>query len=113
MGASAVFILISLGCGVHILVAWPSVRWLVIVALLLSIALLVLSITDWCEHGNLLTSCCVMAFSMWLCYQAVDLPELKWVGIAICALSLTAFAFMPTLGSTAATSDAVPLAEGG
>lgn len=77
---------------------------LVIVAFLASLVLLLLSITDWCEHGALLTSSLVTAYTMWLCYEALAMlpatseftppaPLPRWVGLAICAVSLTAFAF--------------------
>eukprot|EP00928_Gymnodinium_smaydae_P089232 TRINITY_DN73220_c0_g1_i1.p1 TRINITY_DN73220_c0_g1~~TRINITY_DN73220_c0_g1_i1.p1 ORF type:complete len:419 (-),score=46.93 TRINITY_DN73220_c0_g1_i1:210-1406(-) len=115
-------ILTALGTA-HLCMTWPQVWWLSISALVITFHLMVLSITEWCEHGSLLTSTFMMAYATWLCYAAVvEIPDLamadtmrikiKWCGIAVCAFSLGAFAFMPSLGSTAATEAAVPIAEG-
>jgi len=75
---------------------------LVITTFVVSLVLLVISISGWCEHGALLTSALVLAYSMWLSYEALSMlstsndftPHLlpRWVGLTICALSLTAFA---------------------
>lgn len=81
--------------------------WVVIVALVLSIAFGVLSVTcAWCPHGNILTSCIVMAYSVWLSYEALLAINLgaarptfiKWVGLAIAAFSLFGSAFGNGLG---------------
>jgi len=108
---------------IHLYIVWPEVWWLVTSAMVISLALLVVSITEWCEHGALLTSSAVMAYSVWLCYEVVGAAPsssddhalaavLKWVGIIISSCTLAAFAFMPSLGSTAATEAALPIAEG-
>lgn len=79
-----------------------SARALVILTFVASLMLLVVSILDWCEHGALLTSAVVMAYLMWLCYEALSmLPSdnfnghllPRWVGLLICAISLAAFAY--------------------
>lgn len=36
-----------------------------------SLILLVVSITDWCEHGALLTSAVVMAYTIWLICESL------------------------------------------
>lgn len=71
-------------------------RVLIASAVLCSIALLVLSITEWCEHGTLLTSAVMMAYFVWLATKtAASLSEDRtaipstsdvetpWLGIAL------------------------------
>eukprot|EP00746_Dinoflagellata_sp_MGD_P151057 gnl/MRDRNA2_/MRDRNA2_82755_c0_seq1.p1 gnl/MRDRNA2_/MRDRNA2_82755_c0~~gnl/MRDRNA2_/MRDRNA2_82755_c0_seq1.p1 ORF type:complete len:420 (+),score=59.50 gnl/MRDRNA2_/MRDRNA2_82755_c0_seq1:52-1311(+) len=45
-------------------------RLLMMSTLLCSFALLVLSITEWCEHGSLLTSAMMMSYFVWLATRA-------------------------------------------
>jgi len=64
-------------------------------AMILSISLAVVSITDWCEHGALLTSAVIMAYTVWLlCESLAVLPTgsplqlPSWAGLVLCAFSL-------------------------
>merc|ERR1719387_2552343 len=51
-------------------------RALIVYGVLSSVALLVLSITEWCEHGALLTSAVMMVYLVWLAKRAADsLPD--------------------------------------
>lgn len=70
-----------------------------VLAAILSIVLLVVSILDWCEHGALLTSAVVMAYSTYLVCEALAVlpdgvgPEIPvWISLAICSVSLISFA---------------------
>lgn len=77
-------------------------RTLVIVTFLVGFVWLVVSITEWCEHGALLTSTVVLAYMMWLSYEALSMLPLadggisgllpRWIGLIICGISLMAFA---------------------
>jgi len=79
-------------------------RILVCVTFVVGVVLLVISITEWCEHGALLTSTVVLAYMMWLDYEALSMLPVdnggiptgsllpRWIGLVICALSLAAFA---------------------
>lgn len=83
-------------------------RTLTLVAYSVGLALLVISITEWCKHGALLTSCLVLAYMMWLTYEALAMLPLenggnanllpRWVGLIVCAVSLTAFAHSTSFG---------------
>jgi len=65
-----------------------------------SLVLLVVSITDWCEHGTLLTSAAMMLFSTWLLYGVLVnacvaiapgetlQPKLEWPRLAMCAATV-------------------------
>lgn len=90
--------------------------WIVIVALVLALVFGVLSVTcAWCPHGNILTSCIVMAYSIWLSYEAlltindgsVRPTFIKWIGLAIAALSLFGTAFGNGLGLNGGDSEAL------
>lgn len=107
--------------GVLLLVNFQSTsaQVLVITSFLVAFVLLVISITDWCEHGALLTSTVVLAYVMWVCYEALAMLPLAdggkanvlptWIELIICALVLTAFAFSASAGTKEAT---LPLPEG-
>eukprot|EP00929_Paragymnodinium_shiwhaense_P008658 TRINITY_DN112624_c0_g1_i1.p1 TRINITY_DN112624_c0_g1~~TRINITY_DN112624_c0_g1_i1.p1 ORF type:complete len:429 (+),score=88.32 TRINITY_DN112624_c0_g1_i1:93-1379(+) len=66
-------------------------------AVIISILLLLVSITDWCEHGTLLTSAVVMAYTVYLVCEAfsvkpgtsMSIPS--WLGLTICTVSLISF----------------------
>lgn len=96
--ASAVFILGGIGCSIAICVTFKSatVTWVTTTALVISLVLLIVSITEWCEHGALLTSGVVMGYITWLCFSAAnDFSEKEmnaWLALVICAVSLAAFA---------------------
>jgi hypothetical protein len=73
---------------------------IVIVTFVVTLVLLYISITEWCEVGNLLASCVVLLYSMWLAYEALAvMPETStkllpwWFSLVICAASLVAFAY--------------------
>jgi hypothetical protein len=118
-GAAAVFIfavveLILLFCKFH---GGKAVS-LIAITFVVGIVWLVISITDWCDHGNLLTSTVVLAYLMWLCYEALSMLPVesggtdhllpRWIGILVCALSLALFASASSMGLEKATTDAAP-----
>lgn len=72
------------------------------VSFVVAILLLVLSITEWCEHGTLLTSAVVMAYATWLASRTVSaVPVIDndtsepisppWVGLLVGLLTLLSF----------------------
>eukprot|EP00929_Paragymnodinium_shiwhaense_P013029 TRINITY_DN120891_c0_g1_i1.p1 TRINITY_DN120891_c0_g1~~TRINITY_DN120891_c0_g1_i1.p1 ORF type:complete len:438 (-),score=78.70 TRINITY_DN120891_c0_g1_i1:563-1876(-) len=103
----------------------------VIAAVVLSVLCLLLSITEWCAHGSLLTSCAVVAYIAWLCYEALIClpPEAQgaalghehpgpvvkefvetdpdWQGLGICV------AFVAALGVSASSDAATSPSSGG
>jgi len=104
---SAILCLGSVIGSILLFVDFNQGLWIVVVALLLSIGFGVLSVTcAWCPHGNILTSCIVMAYSIWLAYEALlsvndgaSVPTfIKWIGMAIAAFSLFGSAFGNGLG---------------
>mmetsp|Transcript_103050 Transcript_103050/g.183087 ORF Transcript_103050/g.183087 Transcript_103050/m.183087 type:complete len:434 (-) Transcript_103050:142-1443(-) len=94
--ASAALFLGSIIISVYLLTVFQDggERAFNIVAMLMSFVLLLVSITGWCEHGALLTSCVVMAYTVWLMCEAfsvapqqpLQLPS--WAGLTLCSLSL-------------------------
>jgi len=96
-------------------------RALILITFFSGIALILLSITEWCKHGALLTSCVVLAYLMWLAYEALSmLPSyhgpnllLRLVGLSVCAVSLTAFAYSTSFSSREAAVPQARLAEQG
>lgn len=116
--ASSVLLLIGglVGC-ILLCIDFPvgGARALVITTFIVSLVLLVVSISEWCEHGALLTSTVVVAYSMWLSYEALSMlspgddftPKLlpRWVGLTICTLSLTAFSFSSGLSGSGKTKE--------
>lgn len=110
VGASLVLLCGSIACSVHLYAAFDTTsgRWINIVALAISFVLLVVSITDWCEHGALLTSSVVMAYTAWLlCEMLSVMPSGSgpssptWLRLAVGALSLASAAQSANLSSTA------------
>mmetsp|Transcript_30893 Transcript_30893/g.88246 ORF Transcript_30893/g.88246 Transcript_30893/m.88246 type:complete len:417 (+) Transcript_30893:111-1361(+) len=98
--SSAVLAALSLVGVVCLFVAVADVgaRSVAAVAWLLAAALLVVSITDTCEHGALLTSCVVMAYTTWLVWETLamlpsgDGPRLPaWAALSVCGISLLSF----------------------
>jgi len=74
---------------------YVSGRAMVICAMILTIVCLVVSVTEWCEHGNLLASCVVAIYIAWLLSETFAvMPSTtlalfpSWVGLAICCVSL-------------------------
>jgi hypothetical protein len=116
---SAILFLGSIIGSIFLLLDFHQSSWIVVVALVLSIGFGVLSVTcAWCPHGNILTSCIVMAYSIWLAYEALlsvndDATRptfIKWVGLAIAAFSLFGTAFGNGLGlNGAAAEPAAPM----
>jgi len=113
---SAILFLGSIIGSIFLIVDLPQNMWIVIVALVLSIVFGVLSVTcAWCPHGNILTSCIVMAYSIWLSYEALlavndgaTVPTfIKWIGIGIAAFSLFGSAFGNGLGLNGGDSEAL------
>merc|ERR1719245_326732 len=101
IAASGLFFVGCLVVCVSLCVVFPegASRAVDITAALLSFLLLLFSITDWCEHGNILTSTIVMAYTMWFVWTALALqpnsagPGLPaWLGLLICIVSLASFA---------------------
>jgi len=100
-----------------------SAQFIVVSAFILAIVLLAVSITEWCEHGALLTSCVVLAYIMWLSYEALSkLPLAKggienvlptWVGLLVCAMSLMAFTICTSSFNVSSSPDQQALAEQG
>lgn len=104
---SALLFLGSIIGSIFLFMDFNQSLWIVVVALVLSLLFGVLSVTcAWCPHGNILTSCIVMAYSIWLAYEALLSVNLgasrptfiKWVGMAIAAFSLFGTAFGNGLG---------------
>lgn len=81
LAASAVLLTASAAVAVVLFVAFGStVTTAVLVPTLAAmLLLLVVSITSWCEHGALLTSCVMFAYSVWL---AVEAPPRAGGGVA-------------------------------
>jgi hypothetical protein len=87
----------GIGCAIHLFVAYPDTagRVVNVLATVLSIVLLVVSITDWCEHGALLTSTIVTLYTVYMLWEMLALlpsgdgPHLPvWVKLTICSISL-------------------------
>mmetsp|Transcript_89993 Transcript_89993/g.226366 ORF Transcript_89993/g.226366 Transcript_89993/m.226366 type:complete len:436 (+) Transcript_89993:144-1451(+) len=101
----------------YIVTPMPAARIIVLLAMLIALGLSCLSITDWCEHGSILTSCVMMLYTMWLAYETLAvLPDERgpacptWVGLLICSVSLLSFA--AGAGFTGSSSEAdAPLAD--
>jgi len=60
----------SVAASVHLCIRRPGLTWIVCCAMILSLACLLVSISDWCEHGSLLCSSVVMIYMVYLCYDA-------------------------------------------
>jgi len=82
--------------------------WVVVIALVVSTLLLVVSITEWCKHGNLFASALVTAYSVWLSYEVLvtgpqdehySRPDgFKILGLLIAFITLIASIFGSGLG---------------
>mmetsp|Transcript_2499 Transcript_2499/g.5030 ORF Transcript_2499/g.5030 Transcript_2499/m.5030 type:complete len:423 (-) Transcript_2499:110-1378(-) len=88
-------------------------------ALIIAFLLLLVSVTDWCEHGALLTSCVVLMYTVWLVLEALasepNLPGQKppvWPGLLLCAGSLAASAMGTELSGSSAGSAALARSAG-
>jgi len=101
--ASAALILGALSISIYLFIDFKdaSSRAVNACAMVLSIALLIVSITDWCEHGALLTSAVVMAYTVWLICECLAVSPNEtlqlpiWAGLTLCFFSL----FSTVLGS--------------
>lgn len=97
---SLVFFIVSIVLFVHLLTSFPEGQWraVPITAFVVSVLLLGLSITEWCEVGTLIGSSGITLFCQWLSWQVlagvnkqmVDVPV--WLNLAIGAFSLFALA---------------------
>eukprot|EP00812_Abedinium_dasypus_P012694 NODE_619_length_1443_cov_283.439481.p1 GENE.NODE_619_length_1443_cov_283.439481~~NODE_619_length_1443_cov_283.439481.p1 ORF type:complete len:421 (+),score=155.18 NODE_619_length_1443_cov_283.439481:3-1265(+) len=105
LGSAALLLLVALGACVYLCIAFDTTasRVIAALALVLALALLGLSISDFCPHGAVLASAVVAAYSMWLAYEALaampisasggkEGEEPVWLGLAIAAVSLVASA---------------------
>lgn len=74
----------------------PVAQNIVIPSMFVATVFLIVSITDWCEHGSLLTSAIYIGFVSWLAYEALaslEGPLLhRWTGLLVCALCLVVLA---------------------
>lgn len=117
--ASVVLFVASLAASIGLFAAYPDTAGRSIngVAMLLAIVLLVVSITERVEHGALLTSCVVMAYTVWLIYEVLavlpsgDRPRLPtWAALTVSFVSLLSFSVGTRSG---AQTDEASLAEAG
>jgi hypothetical protein len=109
VAASLVLCIIAIIAAVILCISFPTgaARALVIGSFLAALALALVSIF-FAEHGALLVSALVMAYTMWLSYEALSMmppsdsftPHLlpQWISLLICALSLVAFALCASFG---------------
>lgn len=101
--SSAALVLGAVSMSIYLFVAFqdPSSRAVNVCAMILSVVLLIVSITDWCEHGALLTSAVVMAYTIWLICESLAVSPNEtfklptWAGLVLCFFSL----FSTVLGS--------------
>jgi len=126
--ASAALLLGSIIVSIYLLTKFQDggERAFIVIAMLMSLVLLVVSIAAWCEHGALLTSCLVTAYTSWLLCEAFSVAPSQplalpsWAGLTLCAASLLSTAAgaggwgaaEETAPSTSQTS-AVPAPSGG
>jgi hypothetical protein len=109
LGAIAGYILLGIGFE-H---GWAVGMTILVVCL----ALLVVSITEWCEHGNLFCSSLVTLYCVWVSYEVLVTDETdyirpdfaKWIGIIIAVLTLAA----SILGSGLGLGGQEPMLGGG
>jgi len=66
---------------------FPQARGVIFATQAGSLLLLVVSITDWCEHGTLFTSAVMMLYSTWLLSEALQ-SQLQWPRLAMCAATV-------------------------
>eukprot|EP00418_Pyrodinium_bahamense_P086197 CAMPEP_0179052098 /NCGR_PEP_ID=MMETSP0796-20121207/21583_1 /TAXON_ID=73915 /ORGANISM="Pyrodinium bahamense, Strain pbaha01" /LENGTH=435 /DNA_ID=CAMNT_0020748655 /DNA_START=43 /DNA_END=1350 /DNA_ORIENTATION=+ len=102
LAASALLFVTSIAFAIYLYSAFPGAtgRAINIAAVVLCLVLLFVSITDWCEHGALLTSCVVLLYTVWLiCEALASQPGAHgsrpptWLGLCLCAGSLAASAW--------------------
>lgn len=67
---SALLFLTSVITSVMLVVDHPPMLWIVVPAMTISLASMAVSITEWCQHGSLLTSCVVLSYVTYLCVGA-------------------------------------------
>jgi len=97
--ASAILLVASIVASAHLYKAAPTTTSKVVdvVAMAVSCLLLLISITAWCKHGNVLTSSVIMAYSMWLVFETCTMEphgpvQPTWICLALAALCLASFA---------------------
>lgn len=97
IAASLALLCGSVGGSIYLAAAYPDAGGpaISLAALFLSFVLLIVSITDWVDHGALLPSCVVMAYVTYLTWEALAVsptigrPQLPpWVRLSVCALTL-------------------------
>lgn len=105
--ASAALFLGSLAADIILLVKFKHGWWVVMVSLVMSLVWGFVSILERIAHGNLLTSCVVMGYAVWLTTEALFARPgnqhirpllLQWIGLAIASISLVSAAFGEGLG---------------
>lgn len=126
--ASAALLLGSIIVSIYLLTKFQDSgeRAFNVIAVLMSFVLLVVSITDWCEHGALLTSCVVIAYTVWLLCEAFSVAPShplalpSWAGLTLCAASLLSTAAgaggwgaAEETAPSASQTSAVPAPSGG
>jgi len=98
-------------------------RALVAIAFVLGLVLLFLSVATHgnneklCPQGNMLTSCIVLAYLMWLSYESLSMLTVadggiqnllpRWISLVICGLSLLSFAVLGAKAFTLAGPEVV------
>jgi len=101
MISSGVLFLAAVVTAIALLAKYDSSsgRIIIVSAMLIAVGLLVISITEWCKHGNLLCSCVVMLYTVWLVIEAMSkLPDPNhptapvWFALTVGGISLLASA---------------------
>lgn len=113
LGSAALLLIIAIGGAFWLWKTWITgdAESIIIGSMMLSLLNLVLSITDWCEHGALLTSALIMAYGTWLSWEALSMFPQDDIHFVPCWASLLMASFV--LGtatqpeeSTASSSEA-------
>jgi len=71
--ASGLLLLGSLIAAIFLCINEPEVTWCVVASVIGSLFLLIVSITNWCEHGSLMTSSVMLAYTVYLCHQVAEI----------------------------------------
>jgi len=132
LAAAAALLAASIAAAAALFAMAPSTATSVVLTPTLAVGVLLLftSITEWCEHGSLLASAVVMAYSMWLALEAIATvpgealhpPWLRVAELLACAGTLAVLASgiasarsvrSPRAVAMAGASEALTGAEGG
>jgi len=106
VASAAAFLAGALLVAALLWLAFPGgpAHYVIVASEVLSLALLVVSITDWCQHGTLLTSSIMALYSTWLVHEALTgvCPTVAWtghglvlplwLGLVLCAATVLMFA---------------------